>query len=219
MGCSGRLGFSVILYPINQITLVTFTPVFQNLQKSLAIGCWMPRKMKTGLINVQWSVLIRSRCMSDSLLQGTNDSTVKWRWQCHFRGINMLAALNSGEIYMNSYINHHVWWTFCRTSYIFISRWLCIANLYRITFPSPTLVISKAAAETDQVIALSQDLMKHKTPKVYQGLIPTAFQTSHLSVQGEKGSVGSDCREKRIVQKLLCGKPPVIYSRIASIII
>lgn len=63
--------------------------------------------------------------------------------------------------------------------------------------PSPTLVISKVAVETDKVIALSQDLMKHKTPKVHGGLIRAAFQSLLLSVQGEKevrwGRV-SDCK-------------------------
>lgn len=66
--------------------------------------------------------------------------------------------------------------------------------------PPPTLVISNVAAEADQVIALSQDLMKHKTPTVHGGLIRAAFQTPRLSVQGEKrvrwGRV-SDCRENR----------------------
>lgn len=46
-----------------------------------------------------------------------------------------------------------------------------------LPMPPPTLVISKVAAETDQVIALSQDLMKHKTPKVHGSLIRAAFQT------------------------------------------
>lgn len=51
------------------------------------------------------------------------------------------------------------------------------ASLPAFPPPLPALVRSQAAAEAEQVIALSQDLMKHKSPTVHGGLIGAAFQT------------------------------------------
>lgn len=137
------------------------------------------------------------RRMSDYVLPGTNDSMVKWTWRFHFPRIGVLAALNRGEIQSTKVTWNAVLTTafaahtFSGISRVFTRKAVCCKPLQDWAFLSPTLVISKAAAQTDQVIALSQDLMTHKTPKVQRGPIHTASQTLRLSVQEEKGPVGT----------------------------
>lgn len=108
-------------------------------------------------------------------------SSIKQRWNTIDKGTTWNAVLTT------AFAAH----TFSGISHVFTRKVVCGKPLQDWAFLSPTLVISKAAAQTDQVIALSQDLMKHKTPKVQRGPIHTTFQTSRLSVQGEKGPVGT----------------------------